>query len=258
MDQLQISLVQPYLHWEEPDSNRQHLYHLIQNIADTDLIILPEMFATGFTMQPLALAEPESGASVRWMKKLAREKEAAVCGSLVISENNKFYNRLFFVKPDGSYHTYNKRHLFTLAGEEKVYTAGKEQLVVEYAGWKIMPLVCYDLRFPVWCRNTAEAELMIFVANWPERRSEAWKSLLKARAIENMCYVTGVNRVGNDGNEVFHSGDSGVYDELGQLLSDFAPGQEQVKTFTLQKEQVHRSRERFSFLKDRDLFRIEV
>ncbi len=258
MNELNITLAQPYLHWEQPHLNRKHFNALLKEIHSTDLILLPEMFSTGFTMKPLDLAEPEDGVTVNWMKDLAREKEAAVCGSLIISEEEAFYNRLFFVLPDGSIKTYDKRHLFTLAGEEKIYTGGSKRLLVQYKGWKILPYVCYDLRFPVWCRNTEEAELMIFVANWPQRRSQAWKSLLRARSIENMCYVAGVNRVGNDGNDVFHSGDSGLYNEMGELISNFKPGQEEVKTYTLKKDAVHASRERFSFLKDRDQFHLEI
>ena len=258
MNELKITLVQPELHWEQPQANRDHFDQLLTKISSTDLIVLPEMFSTGFTMKPLGVAEEENGSTVKWMQKVAQQYDCALCGSLVISEKGHFYNRMFFVFPDGTYKTYDKRHLFTLAGEEKVYNRGSQRLLIKYRGWKIAPFICYDLRFPVWCRNTEEAELMLFVANWPERRSLAWRTLLKARAIENICYVAGVNRVGNDGNNVFHSGDSGLYSEKGKLLSDFRPGEEEVKTFTLKKDVVQASRERFSFLKDRDQFHFEA
>ncbi len=258
MNELKITLTQPFLHWEQSQANRKHFDDLLRDIPATDLILLPEMFSTGFTMKPLAVSEEENGPSVKWMQELSKEKNAAVCGSLVIAEHGDFYNRLFFVLPDGTYRTYDKRHLFTLAGEQKVYKGGNERLLIEYRGWKILPFVCYDLRFPVWCRNTEEAELMLFVANWPDRRSEAWRTLLKARAIENMCYVAAVNRVGDDGNGVYHSGYSGLYDEVGNLLSDFEAGQEEVKTYSIKKDAVYESRERFSFLKDRDRFQLGV
>ncbi|MGB0177427.1 MAG: amidohydrolase [Owenweeksia sp.] len=258
MNELKITLVQAELHWEQSQANLDHFDQLLSEITSSDLIILPEMFSTGFTMKPLGVAETENGNTVKWMRNTAQQYNSALCGSVVINEKDSFYNRMFFVFPDGNYHTYDKRHLFTLAGEEKVYSRGEKRLLIHYRGWKIVPFICYDLRFPVWCRNSDEAELMLFVANWPERRSLAWKTLLRARAIENMCYVAGVNRVGNDGNNVFHSGDSGLYDERGRLISDFRPGEEEVKTFTLKKDVVRASRERFSFLKDRDQFQIEV
>jgi predicted amidohydrolase len=255
MEKFAVSLVQTSLHWENADANYEHLQNAIYPIKNTDLIVLPEMFTSGFSMDPENNFDA-NGKALKWMQHLANTKDAALCGSIIHKQGSIFYNRLYFVKPDGSFWSYDKKHLFTLAGEEKVYTAGSERLLVEFRGWKILPYICYDLRFPVWCRNVEEAELMLFVANWPNRRAEAWKTLLKARAIENMCYVVGVNRVGDDGNGVYHSGDSSVYDELGKRISEIKPGEEVVETIFLSKSQVSKSRERFSFLADRDDFKI--
>lgn len=254
MDKLTLTLVQADLSWEDAEANFFHLDNLIQSVPDTDLIILPEMFPTGFSMQPAHLYDLPEGKTLQWMQNLASERDAAVTGSVIIKDGGVFYNRLYFVFPSGEYQIYNKRHLFTLAGEEKVYSAGKKHLLVEYMDWKIMPLICYDLRFPVWCRNIYEADLQIFVANWPERRVQAWQSLLKARAIENMCYVAGVNRIGNDGNGIHHSGDSVIHDELGNDLLRLTPSKEEVKTFSIEKSKMLQSRNRFGFLHDRDHF----
>ena len=182
--------------------------------------------------------------------------KCAISGSVIVKDEAQYFNRLYFVLPSGEYEVYDKKHLFTLAGEEKVYSAGKSRLVIQYKGWRIMPLVCYDLRFPVWCRNTEEVDLQFFVANWPNRRAEAWKALLKARAIENMCFVAGLNRVGNDGNEVYHSGDSALYDELGNIKLQLSAGKEEVKSIELNKKRMHESRQHFQFLSDRDSFEI--
>ena len=256
MNQLSVSLLQADLVWENKQANLDKLETLMKDISKIDVIVLPEMFPTGFSMKPESLYENAGGESLIWMKKLAKEKNAAICGSVIVREGSDYFNRLYFVEPSGEVHKYDKHHLFTLAGEEKVYTAGKEHLIVDFRGWKIMPLVCYDLRFPAWCRNTQEADLQIFVANWPERRSEAWKTLLKARAIENMCYLVGVNRVGADGNAILHSGDSAVYDELGTQIGAPTPFKEEVLTITLHRDKMLESRKRFNFLNDRDSFTI--
>lgn len=256
MDTFKITLVQTDLFWENREKNFQKISAAVRDIDHTDLILLPEMFSSGFSMSPEKNYEVEPGIGLQWMQDLSAIKNCAVCGSIIVREGDKYYNRLYFVSENGNFETYDKKHLFTLAGEEKVYTAGQKKLITEYRGWKILPFVCYDLRFPVWCRNTEEADLMLFVANWPERRAEAWKTLLKARAIENMCYVAGVNRVGKDGNGIDHSGDSALYDELGGLQSDFKPFTEAVCTYELQKKKIYDSRKKFSFLKDRDSFQI--
>lgn len=257
MNELTVSLLQANLQWENPNANFSLFEEMIGRLAKTDLIILPEMFSTGFSMQPAKLFDKPEGKTLTWLQKMAKQTKAAITGSAIIRQENHFYNRLFFVFPEGEHLTYDKKHLFTYAGEEKVYAPGNRHLIVSYKGWKIMPLVCYDLRFPVWCRNTEEVDLQIFVANWPERRSEAWQTLLKARAIENMCYVAGLNRVGEDGNGIAHSGDSVVHDELGKKVLQLTPSIEESATVKLSKDQIEKSRSRFSFLKDRDQFSLD-
>jgi predicted amidohydrolase len=257
MDELRVCLVQANLAWEDRTQNLHQLYELVAKSAPADLIVLPEMFTSGFTMNPAKNANTINGEAVKWMHKLAREQNAAVTGSLVIEQNGNYYNRLFFVQPDGTQHTYDKRHLFSLAGEEKVYTAGVERNVIEYKGWRIMPQVCYDLRFPVWCRNDLNYDMIYFVANWPERRSYHWRQLLLARAIENQAYCIGVNRVGNDGNGVYHSGDSAAIDPLGEYLSTIKSGESTTEVVTLKKSKIELVRSRFGFLKDRDSFELK-
>lgn len=259
MEDLKITLVQSELFWENPVKNLEKFDALLDNCSDCgDLIILPEMFSTGFSMNPSQFSTGRNPQDIpfAWMRKMAKKKEAAICGSLISKENSNYYNRLYFVLPNGDFSTYDKRHLFSLAGEEKVYSHGKEKLILEYKGWKINPLICYDLRFPVWCRNDEEVDLLIFVANWPERRSDAWKTLMKARAIENMCYVAGVNRVGEDGNGISHSGDSSVFNQIGELVSNIPPNEESIRTFILNKKEMLDSRRRFGFLNDRDDFKV--
>lgn len=187
---------------------------------------------------------------------MAVNRRLALSGSLIIEEGNQYFNRLFFVYPDGSFKRYDKRHLFSYAGEEKVYSAGTKKLILEYKGWRINPQICYDLRFPVWSRNSEDFDFQYYVANWPERRSEAWKTLLKARAIENQVYLAGVNRIGLDGNGINHSGDSAVYDPLGEKISDIQSGQEAADLITLDFQHLQEVRQRFAFLKDRDSFEI--
>lgn len=251
---MKISLIQTSLTWEDPEANRSNFERHIQSIKEeTDIIILPEMFATGFTMKPSAAAETMDGETVQWMKKMAKAKNCAVTGSLVIEENGHYFNRLFFVYPDGSLKTYDKRHLFSLAGEDKAYTPGADRLVLEYRDWKICPLVCYDLRFPVFSRNTEDFDLMIYAANWPAPRITAWDTLLKARAIENMCYVAGVNRIGKDNNGHDYPGHSQVQDGLGANAIAPSAG-EGVFTVTLDKEKMLETRKKFNFLADRDSF----
>ncbi len=250
---MKISLIQTFLVWENHKANRDNFTEKINSIEVTDLIVLPEMFATGFTMKPEGVAETMQGESVAWMQEMAKMKNCAITGSLVITEAGKYYNRLFFVYPDGSYKTYDKRHLFTLAGEEKHYTAGSDRLVLEYRGWKMCPLVCYNLRFPVFSRNTEDFDLLLYVANWPQVRVQAWDALLKARAIENMCYTVGVNRIGQDNNGHNYSGHSQVIDGVGNYaLEPFA--YEDVLTVELDKAGLDKARKKFGFLNDRDSF----
>jgi len=254
---MKITLIQTSLVWEDAEANRQHFTEKIDSIAEaTDIILLPEMFSTGFTMHPETVAEAMDGPTVTWMKNMASKKDCAITGSLVIKEGGKYYNRLLFVLPDGSYTTYDKRHLFSLAGEDKAYTGGKERLIVEYKGWKICPLVCYDVRFPVYSRNTDGYDLLLYVANWPEPRIPAWDSLLKARAIENMCYVAGLNRIGKDSNGHNYPGHSQVIDCLGKMILDPSDS-EGIYTVILDRDQLHATRKKFAFLDDRDSFTLQ-
>jgi omega-amidase len=251
---MKITLIQTSLSWEDAEVNRIHFSNLIDSIIeDTDLIVFPEMFSTGFTMAPEAVSEPMDGLTVAWMKKIASEGNCAVTGSVVISEGECYYNRLLFVLPDGQVKHYDKRHLFSLAGEDKAYTAGKERLVVEYKGWRICPLVCYDLRFPVFSRNTEDIDLLLYVANWPAPRVLAWDTLLQARAIENMCYVAGVNRIGQDSNGHNYPGHSQVFNALGKCVLQ-PSGNEGIYTIALDKEAMLQTRSKFGFLNDRDSF----
>ena len=251
---LKITLVQSELVWENATANRELFSKKFQTFeGETDLIVLPEMFTTGFSMNAKKLAEPNDGDSLNWMISEARKHNCALTGSVIISENDKFYNRLFFVLPDGTYEKYDKKHTFTLAKENETYTAGKERLIVNYKGWKICPLICYDLRFPVWSRNTEDYDVLIYVANWPKVRTVAWDTLLRARAIENMSYCVGVNRVGFDGNDHEYVGHSAIYDVLGKKVSPSA-FDEFIETVTLSKEHIESNRKHLQFLNDRDKF----
>lgn len=253
---MKISLIQTSLTWENAETNRNNFERLIGGIAESmDIIILPEMFATGFTMKPELVAETMDGLTVSWIKAMAAAKDCAITGSLVIQENGNYYNRLLFVLPDGEIKYYDKRHLFSLAGEDKAYTAGTERLIVEYRGWKICPLVCYDLRFPVFSRNTEAFDLLLYVANWPSPRVVAWDSLLKARAIENMCYVAGVNRIGQDSNGHEYPGHSQLFDCLGTIVVE-PSANEDVFTVILDKETMLETRKKLGFLNDRDNFTV--
>ena len=257
--ELKVAIVQTALVWENPEENRRLLSHKIAAIsADVDLVVLPEMFTSGFTMNPAEVAETMEGNTIVWLKKQAKVKQAVIMGSLVISENGKFYNRMVCVEPSGTITTYNKRHTFTLAGEHKVYTAGTEKVTFSYKGWKICPLVCYDLRFPVWARNVEDYDLIIYVANWPKIRIGAWDVLLKARAIENMAYCIGVNRVGLDGNNFEYSGHSAAYDVLGNRLDTILENQDVVEMVSLDKAAIKKYREKLNFLNDRDNFTLEI
>lgn len=262
MNNLRISLIQANLNWENIPANLAMFSDKIASVEHTDLIILPEMFTTGFSMNAKLMAEEMDGSTVQWMQKIAQEKQCAVTGSAIIAEDENFYNRLIWVNPNGSVQTYDKRHLFSLSDEPKIFLAGSERLIVDLKGWKICPMVCYDLRFPVWSRNglnteTGEAEydLLVYVANWPERRNHAWKSLLVARAIENQAYVAGVNRVGADANGMTHTGDSMVIDALGQTIYHKA-NEEDIFTCELNYEELKKVRAQLSFLKDADAFEV--
>ena len=253
---LNVALIQTSLVWENPQANRESLAVKIKAILpNVDLIILPEMFTTGFTMSPQNIEKEEGEQTLVWMQQKAKEKDAAIVGSLVFYENGAHTNRLLFVEPNGKTSIYDKRHTFTLAGEDKVYKAGKERLIVNYKGFKICPMICYDLRFPVWARNTEEYDVLLYVANWPEPRITAWDTLLKARAIENMTYCIGVNRIGTDQVGHKYPGHSVVFDALGKDL--IYTKEEEVVTASLSKKHVDDVRDKLKFLDDRDLFSLE-
>lgn len=258
MENLRISLVQSYLHWQDIPTNLQHFGEKLQALAGyTDLVILPEMFTTGFSMQAELLAEKMGGSTTKWMQQQAKLLDAAVMGSFIVREDKQFYNRLVFMRPDGTYECYDKRHLFTLAKEQETYTAGTQHLIVSWKGWRICPLICYDLRFPVWSRNTVEYDLLVYVANWPTMRREAWNALLIARAIENQAYTVGVNRVGKDGLDYPYAGDSALIDYSGQVLSRFTQI-ENIGTFSLTHQAQQDFRTKLSFLADQDDFTLAI
>ena len=258
-EKLNIAFIQANLKWENPEANRELFSDKIDKISETvDLIILPEMFTTGFSMKAEKLAEPTEAKTLEWMRDKARMKNSAITGSVIIGENGNYYNRLFFVFPDGSYKLYDKRHTFTLAKEDETYTAGKERLIVEFKGWKICPLICYDLRFPVWARNTEDYDLLIYVANWPKKRVNAWDALLKARAIENMSYCVGLNRTGEDGDGYVYNGHSAAYDELGEEITELNREDEFISEISLDKESLYETRSKLKFLQDRDSFSLDL
>ncbi|MGA0556003.1 amidohydrolase [Larkinella sp. VNQ87] len=264
---MHITLIQTALHWEDPTANRAMLEEKIFSLPEpTDLIVLPEMFTTGFTMNARQLAEPMNLTTFRWLKQMAAQSQAVVTGSYIVQEQGRFYNRLIWMEPDGSFEVYDKRHLFRMAEEDRTYTAGTKRLVKAWRGWNICPLICYDLRFPVWSRNvpTGRAssrfspyayDLLLYVANWPAPRSTAWNALLQARAIENLAYVVGVNRVGEDGNGHRYAGDSSIIDPKGEIL--FRQNQtEAVFQTTLSLDELRAYRERFPADRDADEFQI--
>ncbi len=262
MDNLKLTYIQSDLYWEDIDANLAMFEEKIWQIEQkVDIIVLPEMFSTGFSMQAKKLAEPMNSKTCRWMKQQASQTSALVIGSVIIQEKGNFYNRLIAMKPDGDFYVYDKKHLFTLAQEEKHYAPGSSRLVFEYKGWNICGLVCYDLRFPVWARNKYahenpyEYDLLIYVANWPAPRIHAWDVLLQARAIENQAFCVGVNRIGKDGNNMPHLGHSGVYDFKGGALS--GPNENaSIATVTLEKAPLEEFRSRFPFQLDSDTFQI--
>ena len=259
MQDLTLTTIQTPLDWQDIKGNLRRFDSLLKKIdSPTDLVILPEMFSTGFTMEPQKWAEKENGSAVSWMKEKAAQMNAVLTGSLVIEEKGNYFNRLFWMSPHGDYQTYDKRHLFSLANEQDHYTAGTKRLVVELNGWKICPLICFDLRFPVWSRNNHAYDLAIYVANWPARRSFAWKNLLTARAIENQAYVVGVNRVEEDGNGVDHSGDSVVLNALGEKISTTKANETKVETTQLSAQHLIATRRKFRFLNDQDDFEIKM
>ena len=264
MPSLTFTIIQTSLHWEDKAMNLQMLEEKINSIQEkTEVVILPEMFSTGFSMNPEQLAEGMDGETIAWMKRVSSEKKIILAGSSMIVENGNYYNRLVWMQPNGQMGLYDKKHLFAYASENKHYTSGNKRLIASVKGWKINLLICYDLRFPVWSRQSYKAEenagleydVLIYVANWPERRSQMWKTLLQARAIENQCFCIGVNRVGTDGNGIYHSGDSMVVNPMGEVLYHKTHDQD-IFTITLQKEELEKIREKMPFWKDADSFKI--
>ncbi len=272
MSSLTITLIQTNLHWENKKTNLEMLQRKIESIKEkTEVVILPEMFTTGFSMKPETLAEKMDGETVQWMKKIATDRKIILTGSVIIEDSStnakggKYFNRLIWMLPNGEYGIYDKRHLFAYADEHSHYAAGNKKLIASVKGWKINLQVCYDLRFPVWARQstnfskgketdaTSEYDLLINVANWPDKRSTAWKTLLRARAIENQCYVAGVNRTGEDGNKILYNGDSTIIDPLGDIIYE-KNKEEDIFTYTLQKEKVSEIRNQFPFWRDADKF----
>ena len=252
---LTVTTIQSNLIWHDIVANLNSFEAKINAInQSTDLIILPEMFSTGFTMAPEEVAEDMDGSTMKWMNRMADQKNAVIAGSLVIKENGNFYNRFVWMHPGGMFHTYDKRHLFAMAGEHDHYTAGEEKVIISFRGWKICPLICYDLRFPVWSRFKKEFDVLIYVANWPEKRSYDWMTLLRARAIENQCYVVAVNRVGSDANQLFYNGDSCVIDPAWRQTLYHCEKVEDTHTTTLSLDHLDKVRTSLPFLKDRDDF----
>lgn len=282
MSGLTITTIQTNLHWEDITANLQLLEEKINSIKEnTEIVVLPEMFTTGFSMKPEMLAETMEGKTVQWMKRIAAEKKIILTGSVIISSGQtgtaspanagvrpEYYNRLIWMLPNGQYGVYDKRHRFGYAGEDNHFSAGTKRLIASVKGWKINLLVCYDLRFPVWARQSpprhemerglggeVEYDVLIYVANWPEKRIDAWKILLQARAIENQCYVVGVNRVGKDANDIYYSGESMIIDPLGEVLYT-KKDEEDIFTMTLDKSHLQTVRDKLPFLKDADGFQI--
>lgn len=256
MKDLIVTILQYDIAWEDIGANLAYLDARMQQVpAESHIVVLPEMFATGFTMQPEKVGQSMDGTIVQWMSATARRYRKILAGSVVIAENGVFYNRLIWMLPDGRYHTYDKHHLFSFAGEDQHYSAGNSRTIVSVNGWKISLNVCYDLRFPVWLRQSPDPaqryDVLLVVANWPERRSYAWNTLLKARAIENLSFVVGVNRVGKDYNGIDHSGDSAVISPLGEVLWT-AAHEACMHTHTLQYSGLEETRQRFAFLDDMD------
>lgn len=252
---MNILLLQTDIKWQKPSENRQNARNIIDAAPEADLIILPEMFTTGFCMSPKDVAEKADTDTLAWMQQLAKEKNAAIAGSVATEDNGNYYNRFYFVKPNGSFSTYNKHHLFTFAGEDHKYTAGDAKVIVEYKGIRILLQICYDLRFPVFSRNTGDYDMIVYVANWPTPRIEAWNTLLRARAIENQCYVAAVNRMGNDPDNEYCGG-TALIDFLGKTIIEAGNGKEEAVLGSIDMQALNEFRKNFPALNDADQFRI--
>jgi len=256
MENLKITIIQPDIIWEDAAANLSKYESMLAQTDDTDLIIFPEMFTSGFSMHPEKLKETMDGPSIQWMKELAASKDAAVVGSLIIEDAGKVYNRAIWVFPDGTIETYDKHHLYTMGREHLHYSPGNSKIIVEYKGWKFCPLICYDLRFPVWARNAEDYDVLIYMANWPSPRHHVWKNLLVARAIENQCYCVGVNRSGSDGEGLKYLGDSAMVSAKG--FAEFMGEKEGVQTFDISYSELQNFRKVFPLLNDRDEFQVKL
>jgi len=254
MQNLKITIIQPDIVWENPKANLEKFSKWIEKLEETDVIILPEMFTTGFSMRPEILKETMEGDSIKWMKKVAAEKNVSVVGSLIIEDKSKVYNRALWVFPNGKVEKYDKHHLFTMGQEHLNYSAGNKKTVVEFKGWRFCPLICYDIRFPVWNRNTEDYDVILFMANWPSPRHHHWKTLLVARAIENQSYCLGINRTGTDGAGLSYLGDSGMITPKG--IAEFMGETEKIQTFEISYAELQDYRNSFPLLEDRDEFNI--
>lgn len=256
---LNITYIQSDLIWEDRKQNLNNFTKKINSIQNqTDLILLPEMFPTGFSMKPEPIAESMPSESLDWMRQTARKTQAAICGTLIVKEKDDYFNRLFFVKPDNTYEYYDKRHLFRMSGEDKHYSPGTKKTIIEYKNWRIRPLICYDLRFPVWSRNQNDYDLLLYLANWPASRIEVWKTLLKARALENQSYCVGVNRIGTDGYGAAFNGSSMIIDAKGKFLSQAKDNEEGIYSTTIDRNELDEFRKRFPAYLDADMFEIKI
>jgi omega-amidase len=254
---MKITIVQPNTVWEDKDANFRNIEHLLSNIrGKSDLIVLPEMFTTGFSLNAQILAEESGGRTLKWMINLSENGNFAVCGSFITREVDKFYNHFAFVTPGNEQYSFDKRHLFSLAGENEVYTCGANRIVIPYENFRFLPIICYDLRFPVWIRNRGDYDAIICVASWPDIRREAWNTLLKARAIENQCFVIGVNRSGTDNEGLKYAGDSVVIDPHGRILAGVTAYKEGIETVEISLADVQNFRKKFPVWKDADDFTI--
>lgn len=252
---MKVTLLQTDLKWEDKEYNRNNIHFQIGDVGETDIIVLPEMFTTGFTMKPQTLSETMNGETVEWMLLMSVKTNSAICGSIIIEENSNYYNRFIWVQPDGTIKHYDKRHLFSYAGEDGNYTPGNERIVIDYKGFRICPQICYDLRFPVFSRNNGDYDVLLYVANWPSIRSEIWTTLLTARAIENQCYVIAVNRTGEDGNGLKYNGGSMIINPIG--IVDLKLSETYwTNTGTINKEILNNIRDTYPFLKDCDKFKL--
>ena len=254
-DVLRVTLAQVDLAWEDPEQNRFDLgVEITQLTGKCDLVILPETFTTGFSAKARDFAESMNGPTVGWLLNLSKSTRLAIAGSLVISDNGLYYNRFIFVTPQGEISFYDKRHIFSIGGESNAISPGAQRFIVNYLGWKIALYVCYDIRFPVWCRNRNDTDLMIVTANWPESRSDVWNTLLKARAIENQVYVAGVNRIGTDGSGIVYNGDSQIINAKGEVLQQSVVANGRLYSFEISKQSLTEFREKFPVANDADSF----